>query len=85
MTCCHNNYNPCTCTGNGIDFEIGEYVPMVISDIPTYDGALTVNPNTTVQTLQTAGHAMGGNVVVNPIPFVEVPNDTGIGAVIGGV
>lgn len=58
---------------------------MVISDIPTYDGAFTVNPNTTVQTLQTAGHALGGNVVVNPIPFVEVPNDTGIGAVIGGV
>lgn len=82
---CHKNYDPCNCNGNGIEFEIGEYVPMVISDLPVYDGALTVAPNTTAQTLQTAGHALAGDVTVLPIPFAEVPNDTGIGAVIGGV
>lgn len=48
-----------------------------------YSGSYTVTPDSEGFTLSTQEKIMSGDVVVNPIPYVEVPNDYGMTVQIG--
>lgn len=54
----------------GVALEVADPAPVELSISGTmpYTGPLNVTPNQSEQVLQTAGRAMPGNVVVNPIP-----------------
>ncbi len=43
----------------------------------TYSGSYVITPTATGQTLNTNNKIMGGNVYVEEIPYVVVPNDYG--------
>jgi hypothetical protein len=67
----HITLDPDTCVSN-IEFEIGEYSPMFLTDLPDYMGETTVTPSMETQTLETANKAVHDNVVVEAIPYDEV-------------
>lgn len=52
----------------GIDYDIGEYLPVVYTDAPTYDGPYEVTPSNKAQALPTGGKAMSNDVIIGPIP-----------------
>ena len=66
-----------------ICFEVDEYAPMVITDLPTYEGAVSVVPGIEAQTLETANTAVRSNITIAAIPYSETPNQYGTTVTIG--
>ena len=54
-----------------------EYIPMVVSDLPEYEGPYTATPAWDAQTLATAHRAMSEDLTVLEIQKLEAPNDAG--------
>lgn len=52
--------------------EIAEYIAL-----PHYSGEYEVTPAVYSQTLCTDGKIADANITVNPIPYVEAPNEAG--------
>lgn len=67
-----------------IEYEIDEYAPMLVSDLPAYTGATTFTPSSESQTVATNGTAMHDDITVNAIPYTEQANQYGTTVEIGG-
>ncbi len=52
----------------GIEYDIGEYLPVVYTDAPTFGGPYEVTPTNQEQVLQTNGKVMSDDVIIGPIP-----------------
>ena len=48
-----------------------------VTEYDVYEGAYTITPKSTEQTLKTQNKLMQSNVVVEKIPYAEVSNSTG--------
>ena len=70
----------CACN---IDFEVGEYARMVVTELPDYTGATTVTPSKQTQTLETANTAVHSDITVEAIPYDEVEAATPVISVNG--
>ena len=66
-----------------ICFEVDEYAPMYITDLPMYEGAVTVVPTTEAQTLETENTAVRSNITIAAIPYTETANEYGTTVTIG--
>lgn len=51
-----------------IDYDVGEYLPVVYTDVPTFGGPYEVTPTNQEQVLQTNGKVMSNDVIIGPIP-----------------
>lgn len=67
-----------------ICFEVEDYAPMVMTDLPDYSGATTVTPSMDAQTLETANTALHDNITVEAIPYDEVEAATPVISVDSG-
>lgn len=67
-----------------ICFEVEDYAPMVMTDLPDYSGVTTVTPSMDVQTLETANTALHDNITVEAIPYDEVEAATPVISVDSG-
>lgn len=54
-----------------------EYIPMVVSDLPEYEGAYTATPSWQEQTLATANRVMREDFEIEAIVKLEAPNESG--------
>ena len=61
----------------GISVGISAITRVVPQDIAVYDGAYSVTPRVTPQTLETAEKYMTKNVSVDAVPFYSVSNQAG--------
>lgn len=59
------------------EFTEDQYIPMIGTDAPEYEGAYEVTPAWERQTLETANTILRQDVEVNPIQKLEVPNEAG--------
>lgn len=71
------------CDEVALDFEIDGEIYVV--DTPEYGGSYVITPSVSAQTIGTAEKKLVANLTINPIPLVEVDNESGVTAVIGGV
>ena len=74
----------CNCGCNEIEFSADEYIPMKVSSLPPYTGMTNIKPLLVAQTVPTAGYTMENNITVDAITLVDVANDYGTTAMIGG-
>lgn len=51
-----------------VTWSSAEYIPYRVTDLPDWEGPYEVTPSDSEQVLEVDGHAMRGNLVVNPIP-----------------
>lgn len=54
-----------------------EYVRVIESEAPEYDGTYEVTPTDAAQTLQTAHRLLRQDVTVNGVPYFETGNESG--------
>lgn len=54
-----------------------EYIAVVDSDAPEYDGPYEVTPTSQEQTLDTNGMLMRDDVTVHQVPYYETTNESG--------
>lgn len=52
----------------GIEWGSDEYIPYRVTELPDWEGPYEVTPSDSEQVLEVDGHAMRGNLVVQPIP-----------------
>ena len=52
----------------GASWSSSEYVPMVTTELPDYEGPYEATPTRSTQVLSTSGRAMTQDFTVNPIP-----------------
>lgn len=45
-----------------------EYIPYRVTELPDWEGPYEVTPSDSEQVLEVDGHAMRGNLVIQPIP-----------------
>lgn len=74
----------CNCHCCEIEFTADEYIPMKTSSLPPYTGVTSIKPLLTEQTVPTAGFTMEKNITVGAIALVDVANEYGTTAMIGG-
>lgn len=73
-----------TVNSRKIKMTVGDAKTVYIGGEP-YTGQCTVTPDTCEQILKTAQKLMPQDVIVNPVPYAEIPNVSGGNtAVIGG-
>lgn len=68
----------------GVGFAHDEYIRYLTSDMPDYEGAYSVTPRFSSQTLATTNRVMRDDVTVHAINYTEAPNDCGVTVTIGG-
>lgn len=70
--------------GQRVSASIGRAVVVIHDEIPAYDGSYVVTPSHAAQVLETKDKRMLDDVIVNWIPYWEVPNEHGVTVYIGG-
>lgn len=64
-------------SNNVASFDSDEYVRVLTSQMPTYEGPYSATPTWGTQTFETADHEMRDDFAVNAILKLEVANDFG--------
>lgn len=54
-----------------------EYIPLVNSEAPDYEGTYEVTPTATEQTLGTMNRLLRRDVTVHKVPYFETSNESG--------
>lgn len=62
---------------DAVEFGETEYIAIVESDMPDYDGAYEVTPTAAEQTMPTSNMVMRRDVTVHAVPYFETSNESG--------
>lgn len=65
-------------------FGQSEYIPVIASEAPDYEGPYEADAHFYEQTFPTNLHLMRDDFSVHAINYTEAPNDSGITVTIGG-
>lgn len=60
-----------------VEWGASEYMPVVGTDAPDYDGPYEVTPTAEEQVLGTSRHLMREDVTVHEVPYHETTNESG--------
>lgn len=60
-----------------VEWGKSEYIPMVNSDAPDYEGTYEVTPTAQEQTLGTMNRLLRNDVTVHKVPYFETGNESG--------
>lgn len=66
------------------EFTEDQYIPMIGTDAPEYEGAYEVDARFYEQVIPTANKLLRDDMTFHAINYTEAPNDTGITVTIGG-